>query len=78
MDYRCYTSNIPLQLFKRKKLKYTYRFLFIPETIGSITLLAKKIIKPEKTEYALVATCVGRGARLHYKKLLQEIILLIM
>lgn len=44
---------------KTLKLKYTYRFFFFPETIGSITLLSKGVIKPKKVEYALVSTCVG-------------------
>jgi aminopeptidase-like protein len=40
--------------------KYTYRILFIPETIGSITYLSKhwKEMK-EKTEAGFVITCVG-------------------
>ncbi|RAP31484.1 peptidase M28 [Candidatus Marinamargulisbacteria bacterium SCGC AG-414-C22] len=52
---------------KKKKLKYTYRFFFIPETIGSIALLSQGIIDPKKVEYALVSTCVGYG-EVHYKK----------
>ena len=55
-------------LLSRKKLKYTYRLFFIPETIGSLTLLAKRLIDPKNVEYALVATCVGVGQRVNYKK----------
>ncbi|MDP3997102.1 MAG: DUF4910 domain-containing protein [bacterium] len=47
---------------------YTYRFLFIPETIGSIALLSRNIIRPSRVEYALVVTCVGRGEHINYKK----------
>lgn len=42
-----------------RKNKFTYRFFFFPETIGSICLLGSKILNPEKIEYALVSTCVG-------------------
>jgi len=40
--------------------KFTYRFLFFPETIGSICLLGSKKIIPENVEYSLVSTCVGK------------------
>ena len=43
-----------------KKRKYTYRFVFLPETIGSITYIEKnyKILK-EKVISGLNVTCVG-------------------
>lgn len=47
---------------------YTYRFFFIPETIGSICLLGRGIIKPSKVEFAIVSTCVGYGEELTYKE----------
>jgi len=46
-------------LIKRDN-KFTYRFMFFPETIGSICLLGSKNIIPEKVEYSLVSTCVGK------------------
>ncbi len=55
-------------LLKQNKNKYTYRLFFISETIGSIALLSQKIIKPKNVEFAMVATCVGIGEDLHYKK----------
>ncbi len=45
---------------KKQKLKYTYRFLFLPETIGSIAYLSKKknlLIKNTIAGYVL--TCIG-------------------
>lgn len=45
---------------KNKDLKYTYRFFFFPETIGSIALLSEGIIRSIDVEYGLVATCVGK------------------
>ena len=59
-----------LDLYNKLKdldLKYTYRFFFLPETIGSIALLSQKIIKPNNTEYAGIATCVGYGSEYNYK-----------
>jgi aminopeptidase-like protein len=47
-----------------RKNKFTYRFLMFPETIGSICLLGSKIIIPDKVEYALVSTCVGKISNL--------------
>jgi len=56
------------KLSKLTDLKYTYRFFFLPETIGTIAILSKKIIEPKNVEYALVATCVGYGKKIEYKK----------
>jgi aminopeptidase-like protein len=44
----------------KRSNKFTYRFLFFPETIGSICLLGSKKIIPDNVEYSLVSTCVGR------------------
>jgi aminopeptidase-like protein len=50
------------------KLKYTYRFFFWPETIGTLTALSQGLINPDNVEYALVSTTVGYGDKVHYKK----------
>lgn len=52
-----------------RKLRYTYRFLFAPETIGVIAFLAangKKL--KEKLEAGFVITCVGHAGRYVYKR----------
>lgn len=49
---------------KNRKNKFTYRFLMFPETIGSICLLGSKNILPEKVEYSMVSTCVGKCGHL--------------
>ena len=49
-------------------LKYTYRFFFWPETIGTLTALSQGLIKSEDVEYALVSTTVGYGDEINYKK----------
>ena len=49
-------------------LKYSYRFLFIPETIGAITWLSLNEKKISKIKHGLVATCVGDSGNSTYKK----------
>jgi aminopeptidase-like protein len=48
--------------------KYSYRFLFIPGTIGAITWLALNEDKIPTIRHGLVLTGVGDAGRLHYKK----------
>lgn len=55
-------------LLRGTRTKFTYRFFFIPETIGSIALLATHQLRPQNIEYALVATCVGAGNTINYKQ----------
>jgi len=66
-------SGVSLLIFLAKylrsmKLKYSYRFLFIPETIGAITWLSLNEDKISNIKYGLVATCVGDSGKLTYKK----------
>ncbi len=55
-------------LLRGRKTKFTYKFFFFPETIGSLTLLSSGLIDVNNVEYALVGTCVGVGDEIHYKK----------
>jgi aminopeptidase-like protein len=48
--------------------RYSYRFLFIPGTIGAITWLALNQEKVEKIKHGLVLTGVGNRAGFHYKR----------
>jgi aminopeptidase-like protein len=48
--------------------RYTYRFLFIPGTIGSITWLALNEARVSRIRHGLVVTCVGDGGGFTYKK----------
>ncbi len=49
-------------------LKYSYRFLFIPGTIGSITWLSLNEKKASRIKHGLVVACVGDSGNFTYKK----------
>lgn len=66
-------SGVVLTTFLAKYLskiprRYSYRFLFIPETIGAITWLCINEKNVSKIKHGLVATCVGDSGNLTYKK----------
>jgi aminopeptidase-like protein len=48
--------------------RYSYRFLFIPGTIGSITWLARNEERAGRIAHGLVAANLGDPGRFHYKK----------
>ncbi len=48
--------------------RYSYRFLFIPGTIGSITWLARNEAAVGRTRHGLVLTCVGDPGLVTYKR----------
>jgi aminopeptidase-like protein len=48
-------------------LKYSYRFLFIPGTIGSITWLNLNKKNASKIKHGLVVACVGDSGKFTYK-----------
>jgi len=56
-------------LSKKSDLNYSYRFLYVPETIGSITYLAHygDVLK-QKVKAGYVITCIGNDAPFTYKK----------
>ncbi len=49
-------------------LHYSYRFLFIPGTIGAITWLARNQASAALIRHGLVLTCIGDAGPFHYKK----------
>jgi aminopeptidase-like protein len=57
------------KLLERPNLKYSYRFLYLPETIGSILYLSRhgEGLK-SGTAAGYVVTCVGHGGSYTYKK----------
>lgn len=52
-----------------KNRHFTYRFVFVPETIGSIAYLSQygQHLR-QYTKYGLVLTCVGNEGKFHYKQ----------
>ncbi len=66
-------SGIALTTFLAKKLsniplRYSYRFLFIPGTIGSITWLSMNKQNCFNIKHGLVVSCVGDSGKFIYKK----------
>ena len=66
-------SGIALATFLAKHLSqmspsFSYRFIFIPGTIGSITWLAQNETHVDKIKHGLVLTCLGDTGKSHYKK----------
>jgi aminopeptidase-like protein len=56
------------QFLMGRDLRYSYRFLFIPGTIGAITWLARNEKAARLVRHGLVLTCVGDEGPFHYKK----------
>ena len=51
-----------------RELRFSYRFLFIPGTIGAIAWLARNRDIAKRVRHGLVLTCVGDAGGFHYKK----------
>jgi aminopeptidase-like protein len=51
-----------------RPLWHSYRFLFIPGTIGAITWLARNEDQLARIKHGLVLTCVGDAGNITYKK----------
>ncbi len=56
------------QALKGKRLRYGYRLLFIPGTIGSITWLARNEERAKRIRHGLVVVCVGDKGKFTYKR----------
>ncbi len=66
-------SGMAMATFLAKHLlprehRYSYRFLFIPGTIGSITWLGRNEKQATRIRHGLVLACVGDSGRLTYKR----------
>jgi aminopeptidase-like protein len=48
--------------------RYSYRFLFVPGTIGAIAWLARNKGAADRVKHGVVLTCVGDAGGFHYKK----------
>jgi aminopeptidase-like protein len=56
------------ELLSGRELRYSYRFLFIPGTIGAITWLARNRESVGRIRHGLVLTGIGDAGGFHYKK----------
>lgn len=56
------------ELLSGRDLRYSYRFLFIPGTIGAITWLARNHESVGRIRHGLVLTGIGDAGGFHYKK----------
>lgn len=56
------------KLIAQQPRRYSYRFLFIPATIGAVTWLALNKDVTKSIQHGLVLTCVGDPGKLNYKK----------
>lgn len=56
------------QFLSGRDLQYSYRFLFIPGTIGAIAWLAQNHETAGRIRHGLVLTCIGDAGGFHYKK----------
>jgi aminopeptidase-like protein len=56
------------ELLSRSQPRYSYRLLFIPGTIGSITWLALNEQRLDRIRHGLVLACVGDPGGLTYKR----------
>lgn len=61
-------SAVLAQVLSGLSLEYSYRFLFIPGTIGAITWLALNEDKVPRIRHGLVVACVGDPGKFHYKR----------
>lgn len=56
------------RLLSQQNTRYSYRFLFIPVTIGSITWLSRNEAETSKIKHGLVLTLLGDSSNFHYKR----------
>jgi aminopeptidase-like protein len=56
------------QSLERTVRHYSYRFLFLPGTIGPITWLSRNEMQAARIRHGLVLVCLGDPGRLTYKK----------
>jgi len=62
------TTLLARSLAQRATRRYSYRFLLIPGTIGSITWLARNEDRAKNIKHGLVVVCVGDGGSFTYKR----------
>jgi aminopeptidase-like protein len=61
-------SALAAELAARARRRYSYRFLFVPGTIGAIAWLATREADARRVRFGLVAAGLGDGGGFHYKR----------
>jgi aminopeptidase-like protein len=74
-------SGIALAIELSKRLadrprRFTYRFVFVPGTIGSLAWLSRNLDAPKRVRHGLVISCVGDPAPPTYKRSRQHMALI--
>jgi aminopeptidase-like protein len=62
------TATLLAAALAKAKRRYTYRFVFAPTTIGSITWLARNIKRLDRIRHGLVCTVTGHPGQPVYKR----------
>mgnify|MGYP000309446352 CR=1 FL=1 len=62
------TTFLARELLKKNNLKYSYRFIWIPETIGAIAYCAMNELQMKKIKSGFVVTTVGGPGCFSYKQ----------
>ena len=62
------TAFLAKELLKKKNLNYTYRIIWVPETIGAIAYIAMNEEKIRQIKTGFVITTVGGPGKFGYKK----------
>ena len=62
------TTFLAKYISKIKNLNWSYRVVFVPETIGAISYCKLNEIRMKKISYGLVVTCVGGPGKFSFKQ----------
>jgi aminopeptidase-like protein len=63
----CVTTFLAKEIMQRRN-RFSYRFIFIPGTIGAITWLSINDMKVSRIKHGLVAALLGMTGKFNYKK----------
>jgi aminopeptidase-like protein len=61
-------TALAAELVARPRRRYSYRFLFVPGTIGAISWLATHESEARRIRHGVVAAGLGDGGAFHYKR----------
>jgi aminopeptidase-like protein len=61
-------GTVLAEVLANRPRRYSYRFLFLPVTIGAIAWLALNKAQTKKVRHGMVLTCVGDRGKLTYKR----------